>query len=150
MDDSDVENFEGVEELSENDEVKPENENDEIKSENGNDEVKSENENADVNIENESAENNLEDGKDNEGDDKNEAELSDKLNEKNEADPVGENANNTSAEAKNFQDSSTSTFDKSSFSAPKFYPYYLMKDHVVQYLEPIIKKARRRNFMCCC
>ncbi|GAB68649.1 hypothetical protein PCYB_135230 [Plasmodium cynomolgi strain B] len=132
MDDSADENFEGVEELNENDEVK------------------SENENADANPENESGENNIEDGEDKEGDDKNEAKSSDELNEKNEADPACENANNTPDEGNNLQDSSNFTFDKNLFSAPKFYPYYLMKDHVVQYLEPIIKKARKRSFMFCC
>lgn len=35
------------------------------------------------------------------------------------------------------------------FEAPKFHPYLLMKNYTVQHVDPIIKKAKPRRFMCC-
>lgn len=47
------------------------------------------------------------------------------------------------------QDSFGFSNEKTTFEAPKFHPYLLMKNYSVQYMDPIIKKAKPRRFLCC-
>lgn len=47
------------------------------------------------------------------------------------------------------QDSFGFSNEKTTFEAPKFHPYLLMKNYTVQYMDPIIKKAKPRRFLCC-
>ncbi|SBT46621.1 conserved Plasmodium protein, unknown function [Plasmodium ovale wallikeri] len=77
---------------------------------------------------------------------------SDELSELNQNNSSDQSMNTVSSanELKNIQDSFNFTFNESLFTPPKFFPHYMMKDHVVQYLEPVMKKARRKNFLCCC
>lgn len=47
------------------------------------------------------------------------------------------------------QDSFGFSNEKTTFEAPKFHPYLLMKDYTVQYMDPIIKKAKPKRCLCC-
>ncbi|GAW83172.1 hypothetical protein, conserved [Plasmodium gonderi] len=168
MDDSAYENFNGVEALNESDEAKSENENNQAKSVNGSNEAKSVNESDEVKSDNESYGVKLEKESneiksDNEND-KGELESCDdktktnqynekstyELNEQNEVDSYCENSNDASNELNSSQIPCNFIFNECLLSAPTFHPYYFMKDHILQYLEPIIKKAKKKNYMCCC
>lgn len=55
----------------------------------------------------------------------------------------------TDSKIKFVQDSFGFSNEKTTFEAPKFHPYLLMKNYSVQYMDPIIKKAKPRRFLCC-
>ncbi|CXI56757.1 conserved Plasmodium protein, unknown function [Plasmodium berghei] len=41
------------------------------------------------------------------------------------------------------------TFDENSFLPPTLNTPYLIKNHIVQYMEPIFKKAKKKSYLCC-
>ncbi|SCM03111.1 conserved Plasmodium protein, unknown function [Plasmodium chabaudi chabaudi] len=41
------------------------------------------------------------------------------------------------------------TFDENSFLPPTFNTPYLIKNHIVQYMDPIFKKAKKKGYLCC-
>ncbi|SBT72562.1 conserved Plasmodium protein, unknown function [Plasmodium malariae] len=167
------ENFEAVEEINTNDETKVEYENDANILENESDTKKMENdtsilenesdtkkmENDTSILENENGETKMEYEDDKikmeyENDETKVEYENDIINSK-ASDGLYESSQNgnvilTEDEVKHTHDTFNCPFDKSVFEAPKFYPHYLMKDHTLQYLDPVIKKTKRRSFLCCC
>ncbi|CRH04094.1 conserved Plasmodium protein, unknown function [Plasmodium relictum] len=43
-----------------------------------------------------------------------------------------------------------SSFHKNLFSAPKYHPHFLLKNYTIEYMDPVIKKAKGKTFLCCC
>ncbi|CRG95562.1 conserved Plasmodium protein, unknown function [Plasmodium gallinaceum] len=78
---------------------------------------------------------------------------SNELNEKNNDSFTDQNTSvliSNENEKKFMRDSSNLSFDKNLFSAPKYHPHFLLKNYTVQYMEPVIKKAKEKTFLCCC
>ncbi|SOV82349.1 conserved Plasmodium protein, unknown function [Plasmodium sp. gorilla clade G3] len=84
--------------------------------------------------------------------DKTENKTTSDVNEKNRTHTINTNTNHLSSEheKKYVQESYSFTFDKSLFAAPKFHPYFMMKNYTVHYMDPIIKKAKAKKHTCCC
>ncbi|SOS80877.1 conserved Plasmodium protein, unknown function [Plasmodium sp. gorilla clade G1] len=84
--------------------------------------------------------------------DKTENKTTSEVNGKNKTHTINNNVNHLSSEheKKYVQETYSFTFDKSLFAAPKFHPYFMMKNYTVHYMDPIIKKAKAKKHKCCC